>query len=104
MIINHNISAINAHRQLKFNSWAVDKDIEKLSKSDVMQLFYGRPITRRNQQNVGLSLADLANEGGEIHVEADGSSQPSILRIVGGDLSISALLVHSLWTWYGPAL
>lgn len=31
MIINHNLSAMFAHRTLKFNNWDVDKDIEKLS-------------------------------------------------------------------------
>ncbi|MDH5717186.1 MAG: flagellin [Spirochaetia bacterium] len=31
MIINHNMSAINAHRVLKFNQWDVDKSMEKLS-------------------------------------------------------------------------
>jgi len=31
MIINHNLSAIFANRILKFNSWNINKDIEKLS-------------------------------------------------------------------------
>ena len=31
MIINHNISAIFAHRTLKFHNWAVNSDMEKLS-------------------------------------------------------------------------
>ena len=31
MIINHNLSAIFAHRQTKFVGWAVQKNIEKLS-------------------------------------------------------------------------
>lgn len=31
MIINHNLSAINAHRVLKFQNWEVTKDMEKLS-------------------------------------------------------------------------
>lgn len=31
MIINHNLSAINSHRVLKFQNWEVSKDIEKLS-------------------------------------------------------------------------
>lgn len=31
MVINHNLSAIFANRQLKFTAWDVNKDIEKLS-------------------------------------------------------------------------
>ncbi|MBP7284092.1 MAG: flagellin, partial [Leptospiraceae bacterium] len=31
MIINHNVSAINSHRVLKFNNEALNKDVEKLS-------------------------------------------------------------------------
>ncbi len=31
MIINHNMSAVNAHRTLKFTQWEVDKSMEKLS-------------------------------------------------------------------------
>lgn len=31
MIINHNISAVNSHRSLKFRHWEVDKSMEKLS-------------------------------------------------------------------------
>jgi flagellin len=31
MIINHNLSAINAHRSLKFNHWDVDKTMKSLS-------------------------------------------------------------------------
>ncbi|MDH5720827.1 MAG: flagellin [Spirochaetia bacterium] len=31
MIINHNMSAINAHRVMKFNTWDVDKSMAKLS-------------------------------------------------------------------------
>lgn len=30
MIINHNLSAIFAHRQLKFNNWSMDSQIQKL--------------------------------------------------------------------------
>ena len=31
MIINHNLSAINANRMLKINNWQIDKSMEKLS-------------------------------------------------------------------------
>ncbi|HNV46570.1 MAG TPA: flagellin, partial [Spirochaetota bacterium] len=31
MIINHNMSAINANRSLKFTSWEVGKSMQKLA-------------------------------------------------------------------------
>ena len=50
MIINHNISAIFANRVLKFNSWAVDKDIEKLSS--------GMRINRAGDDASGLAVSE----------------------------------------------
>lgn len=50
MIINHNISALNAHRQLKFNSWEVDKDLEKLSS--------GKRINRAGDDSSGLAVSE----------------------------------------------
>ena len=37
MIINHNMSAINANRALKFKHWDVDKSMEKLASGDADQ-------------------------------------------------------------------
>jgi len=34
MIINHNISSLFANRQLKFNTWNVNKEIQKLSSGE----------------------------------------------------------------------
>jgi flagellin len=50
MIINHNISAIFANRILKFNNWAVDKDIEKLSS--------GMRINRAGDDASGLAVSE----------------------------------------------
>jgi len=50
MIINHNLSAIFAHRQLKFNAWNVDKDIEKLSS--------GMRINRAGDDASGLAVSE----------------------------------------------
>ena len=50
MIINHNISAIFANRVLKFNNWAIDKDIEKLSS--------GMRINRAGDDASGLAVSE----------------------------------------------
>lgn len=50
MIINHNMSAIYANRQLKFNDWAVQKDIEKLSS--------GLRINRAGDDASGLAVSE----------------------------------------------
>jgi len=50
MIINHNMSAIFAHRQLKFNGWDVDKDISKLSS--------GMRINRAGDDASGLAVSE----------------------------------------------
>ncbi len=50
MIINHNISAINANRVLKFNIWEVDKSMEKLSS--------GLRINRAGDDPSGLAVSE----------------------------------------------
>ncbi len=50
MIINHNLSAIYANRQLKFNGWDVDKDMEKLSS--------GMRINRAGDDASGLAVSE----------------------------------------------
>jgi len=50
MIINHNMSAIFAHRQLKFNGWEMDKDISKLSS--------GMRINRAGDDASGLAVSE----------------------------------------------
>ena len=50
MVINHNLSAIFANRQLKFTTWAVNKDIEKLSS--------GMRINRASDDASGLAVSE----------------------------------------------
>jgi flagellin len=50
MIINHNLSAIFANRQLKFTGWDVQKDIEKLSS--------GMRINRAGDDASGLAVSE----------------------------------------------
>jgi len=50
MIINHNISAINAHRSLKFNEVDMSKDMEKLSS--------GMRINRAGDDAAGLAVSE----------------------------------------------
>lgn len=50
MIINHNLSAVFAHRQLKFNYEAVDKNVEKLSS--------GMRINRGGDDPAGLAVSE----------------------------------------------
>lgn len=50
MIINHNLSAINSHRALKFQHWEVDKNMEKLSS--------GMRINRAGDDASGLAVSE----------------------------------------------
>ncbi len=50
MIINHNLSAVNTHRVLKFKNWEVDKNMEKLSS--------GMRINRAGDDAAGLAISE----------------------------------------------
>jgi len=50
MIINHNMSAINANRSLKFSHWNVDKSMEKLSS--------GERINKAGDDASGLAVSE----------------------------------------------
>ena len=50
MIINHNMSAVFAHRTLKFKNWDLQKDIEKLSS--------GERINRGGDDASGLAVSE----------------------------------------------
>jgi flagellin len=50
MIINHNMSAIFANRQLKVNNWSLDKNMEKLSS--------GSRIARAGDDASGLAVSE----------------------------------------------
>ena len=50
MIINHNLSAMFANRQLKFNNWHVDRNMEKLAS--------GERINRAGDDASGLAVSE----------------------------------------------
>jgi len=50
MIINHNLSAINSSRTLKFSAWDLDKNLEKLSS--------GMRINRASDDASGLAVSE----------------------------------------------
>lgn len=50
MIINHNMSAVNSHRVLKFKHWDIDKNMEKLSS--------GMRINRAGDDASGLAVSE----------------------------------------------
>ena len=50
MVINHNLSAINSHRVLKFKGWELDKNMEKLSS--------GMRINRAGDDASGLAVSE----------------------------------------------
>ena len=50
MIINHNLSAINSHRVLKFQQWEVNKNMERLSS--------GMRINRAGDDASGLAVSE----------------------------------------------
>jgi flagellin len=50
MIINHNLSAINSHRAVKFQQWEVDRNMEKLSS--------GLRINRAGDDASGLAVSE----------------------------------------------
>ena len=50
MIINHNLSAINAHRVLKFSQWEIDKSMAKLSS--------GMRINKAGDDPSGLAVSE----------------------------------------------
>jgi flagellin len=50
MVINHNMSAINSHRMIKFKGWELDRNIEKLSS--------GMRINRAGDDASGLAVSE----------------------------------------------
>lgn len=50
MIINHNLSAVNAHRVLKFQQWNIDRDMSQLAS--------GMRITRSSDDASGLAVSE----------------------------------------------
>ena len=90
MIINHNMSAIFAHRQLKFNNLNVDKNMEKLSS--------GERINRAGDDASGLAVSEKmrAQIRGLRRAEQNAQDGISFIRTAEGYLSSSQSILHRL--------
>lgn len=80
MIINHNLSAINAQRTLKFQHWKVDKDMEQLSS--------GMRINRAGDDASGLAVSEKmrAQIGGLRQAERNTEDGMSMIQTTEGYL------------------
>ncbi len=90
MIINHNLSAIYAHRVLKFNGWEVDKDIEQLSS--------GKRINRAGDDASGLAVSEkmITQIRGLRQAERNTEDGMSFIQAVEGYLDESTSLLQRI--------
>lgn len=81
MIINHNMSAINSNRVLKFQHWEVSKDMEKLSS--------GLRINRAGDDASGLAVSEKmrAQINGLRQAERNSEDGMSMIQTAEGYLS-----------------
>jgi flagellin len=90
MIINHNMSALFAHRQLKFNNLSVDKNMEKLSS--------GQRINRAGDDASGLAVSEKmrAQIRGLQRAEQNAQDGVSFIQTTEGYLSETTQILHRL--------
>ena len=90
MIINHNMSAVNAHRSLKFTNWSVDKSMSKLSS--------GLRITRAGDDASGLAVSEKmrAQIRGLRQAERNAEDGMSLVQTAEGYLHQTTELVQRL--------
>ena len=90
MIINHNLSAMFAHRQLKFNNWHVDRNMEKLSS--------GERINRAGDDASGLAVSEKmrAQIRGLQRAEKNAMDGISFIQTTEGYLGESQTILHRL--------
>ena len=90
MIINHNMSALFAHRQLKFNNLDVDRNMEKLSS--------GERINRAGDDASGLAVSEKmrAQIRGLRRAEQNSQDGISLIQTTEGYLSESQEILHRL--------
>jgi len=83
MIINHNLSAINANRTLKFKNWDVDKSMEKLSS--------GMRINKAGDDASGLAVSEKLRSQirGLIQAEKNSENGISFIQTTEGYLQES---------------
>jgi flagellin len=88
MIINHNLSAINAHRSLKFNQWQVDHSMAKLSS--------GLRINRAGDDASGLAVSEKmrAQVQGLRQAERNTEDGMSLIQTTEGYLEQSTQIVQ----------
>jgi flagellin len=90
MIINHNMSALFAQRQLKFNNMDVDKNMEKLSS--------GERINRAGDDASGLAVSEKmrAQIRGLQRAEQNAQDGISFIQTTEGYLSESQAILHRM--------
>jgi len=90
MIINHNLSAINAHRTLKFTDWSLNKSIEKLSS--------GMRINRGGDDASGLAVSEKMRSQirGLRQAERNTEDGISFIQTTEGYLSETTDILHRL--------
>ena len=90
MIINHNISAMFAQRTLKFNNWAINKDMEKLSS--------GLRINRAGDDASGLALSEKMRSQirGLLRAERNAEDGISFIQTTEGYLQESQDILQRL--------
>jgi flagellin len=90
MIINHNISAINANRVLKFNDWNLSKSITKLAS--------GYRINRAGDDASGLAVSEKMRSQirGLIQAERNTENGISFIQTAEGYLQESQDIIHRI--------
>lgn len=92
MIINHNLSAINSHRTLKFNQWDVDKNMEKLSS--------GMRINRAADDASGLAVSEKMRTqvSGLRQAERNAEDGMSLIQTTEGYMSQMSNIIQRIRT------
>ncbi len=90
MIINHNMSAINANRTLKFSHWEVAKNMEKLSS--------GERINRAGDDASGLAVSEKMRTQiqGLRQAERNTEDGMSFIQTAEGYLSQTATIIQRI--------
>ena len=90
MIINHNISAINANRVLKFNDWNLSKSMEKLAS--------GYRINKAGDDASGLAVSEKMRSQirGLIQAERNTENGISFVQTAEGYLQESQDIIHRI--------
>lgn len=90
MVINHNLSALFAHRQLKFNNTSLDKSMEKLSS--------GEAINRAGDDASGLAVSEKmrAQIRGLRRAEKNAEDGISFIQTTEGYLQETQDILHRM--------